>query len=83
MRHTITTTTVVRLCSAPLNEIKNTGTVSPVEISGKPIAELSPGSSPSRTRMLSDLPCIVKGLPRLGDDVNDFARDVEDSRRSL
>ncbi|OPZ24525.1 MAG: hypothetical protein BWZ01_02837 [Deltaproteobacteria bacterium ADurb.BinA179] len=83
MRHTITTTTAVRSCSAPLNEIKNTGTVSPVEYSGKPMVELYPVSSPSKTRMLSGLPLIVKGLPKLGVDVNAFARNVEDNRRSL
>ncbi|HOH81695.1 MAG TPA: hypothetical protein PLS25_08700 [Methanoregulaceae archaeon] len=83
MKYIVHVVTTVRSISTLLNEIKKKGMVPPIEYSGKPMVELYPVSSPSKTRMLSGLPLIVKGLPKLGVDVNAFARNVEDNRRSL
>lgn len=47
---------------------------------GKPVAELSP--VPSGTR-LGDLPALLAGLPRLGEDAEAFAADVEAARAEL
>lgn len=77
MRQRINATQAVRSFSELLNEIKYKGTTYTIERSGKPIAELSPVSSPARKRTLSELPAILESLPKLGDDAVVFAEDVE------
>ena len=81
MRYTINATTEVRTFSELLNEIKYKGTVYTIERSGKPIAELSPVSSPAGKRTLSELPGILEALPKLGDDARTFAGDIERIRK--
>jgi len=81
MRQTINATQAVRSFSELLNEIKYKGTTYTIERSGKPIAELSPVSPPVR-RILSELPSILAGLPKLREDASAFAEDIEDVKKS-
>jgi len=78
MKQIINATQAVRSFSELLNEIKYNGTTYTIERSGKPIAELSPISPALGKRILSELPSIISSLPKLGDDADAFAEDVED-----
>ena len=82
MRQTINATQAVRTFSELLNEIKYKGTTYTIERSGKPIAELSPVSSSLRKKTLSELSSILDSLPKLGDDAEVFAEDVEEVRKT-
>ncbi len=82
MRQTINATQAVRTFSELLNEIKYKGTTYTIERSGKPIAELSPVSSSVRKKTLSELSSILDSLPKLGDDAEVFAEDVEEVRKT-
>ena len=81
MRQTINATKAVRTFSELLNEITYKGTTYTIERSGKPIAELSPVSSSLREKTLSELSSILDSLPKLGDDAEVFAEDVEEVRK--
>jgi antitoxin (DNA-binding transcriptional repressor) of toxin-antitoxin stability system len=81
MRQTINATQAVRTFSELLNEIKYKGTTYTIERSGKPIAELSPVSPSVRKKTLSELPSILDSLPKLGDDAEVFAEDVEEVKK--
>jgi antitoxin (DNA-binding transcriptional repressor) of toxin-antitoxin stability system len=81
MRQTISASQAVRSFSELLNEIKYKGTTYTIERSGKPVAELSPVSSSTKRRTLSELPSIINSLPKLGSDASAFAEDIEDIKK--
>ena len=81
MRQTISATQAVRSFSELLNEIRYKGTTYTIERSGKPVAELSPVSSSTKRRTLSELPSILISLPKLGSDASTFAEDIEDIKK--
>lgn len=66
MRYTINATTAVRTFSELLNEIKYKGTVYTIERSGKPIAELSPVSSPAGKERSRSFPAFSRPCRSLG-----------------
>jgi antitoxin (DNA-binding transcriptional repressor) of toxin-antitoxin stability system len=81
MRQTISASQAVRSFSELLNEIKYKGTTYTIERSGKPVAELSPVSSSTKRRTLSELPSILNSLPKLGGDASAFTEDIEDIKK--
>ncbi|MCR4315466.1 MAG: type II toxin-antitoxin system Phd/YefM family antitoxin [Planctomycetes bacterium] len=49
---------------------------------GKPAATIEPLESEPKVTKISDLKKLIESLPSLGDDAEDFARDVEYARKS-
>jgi antitoxin (DNA-binding transcriptional repressor) of toxin-antitoxin stability system len=82
MKQTISATNAVRTFSEILNDIKYRGTIYTIVRSGKPVAEISPADSSAKMVTLSELPGMLDHMPRLGDDVEDFAEDVREIRKS-
>jgi antitoxin (DNA-binding transcriptional repressor) of toxin-antitoxin stability system len=76
---TITATTAARSFSALLNRVGFRGERYTIARGGKPIAYLTPATHPI-TRLLGELPDLLRKLPSLGEDAAPFARDV---RRAL
>lgn len=78
----ITATEAVRRFSELLNAVKYKQSTFTVVRGGKPVAVIIPCESFSGTKSLRDLTAIIKRLPRLDDDYELFARDIDDIARA-
>jgi antitoxin (DNA-binding transcriptional repressor) of toxin-antitoxin stability system len=77
----IKATDAVRNFSEILSSIKYRGEKYRILRGGKPVAVMSaiePAKSPA---VLRDLPALLAGLPVLGDEAEDFARDLVSARK--
>jgi antitoxin (DNA-binding transcriptional repressor) of toxin-antitoxin stability system len=77
MGQTITATNAVRNFSELLNGIRYRGECYTILKGGKPAAIIGPAAASVQDRKLSDLKDILRSLPRLEDDGDAFARDIE------
>ena len=78
MIRTIKATDAVREFSEILNSVKYRADRFTIIRGGKPVAAIVPVESAQAGRTLKELRMIIKSLPRLGDDSEQFARDVEE-----
>ena len=78
MTKRITATKVVRDFSELLNRIKFRGEHYIIERSGKPVAYMEPIKETKKIRTLKELKALLEELPRLDDELDAFAKDVED-----
>ena len=77
MIQTITVTEAVRNFSELLNGIRYRGDQYTIIRGGKPAAIIGPAAGGVKERKLSDLKEILRNLPRLEEDGEAFARDIE------
>ena len=77
MEKHISATRAVRDFSELLNTIKFKGTHYIIERGGKTIASMKPINEEKDFRKLGELKTLLKSLPRLGDELDDFAADIE------
>jgi antitoxin (DNA-binding transcriptional repressor) of toxin-antitoxin stability system len=77
MSQNITVTEAVRNFSELLNSIRYRGECYTILKGGKPAATIGPAAGELKGRKLSDLRSIMLNLPRLGDDGEPFARDID------
>jgi antitoxin (DNA-binding transcriptional repressor) of toxin-antitoxin stability system len=77
MGQTITATNAVRNFSELLNGIRYRGECYTILKGGTPAAIIGPAAASVQDRKLSDLKDILGSLPRLEDDGDAFARDIE------
>lgn len=80
MRTSASVTDVLRNFSDYINRVVYRREAFVLVRGGKPVAELSP--VPSGTR-LGDLPSLLDALPRLGDEAQAFAADLDAARAEL
>ncbi|UCD81958.1 MAG: hypothetical protein JSW26_11180 [Desulfobacterales bacterium] len=74
----VTATQAVRKFSEILNTIKFRGTHYIIERGGKPIASMKPIDEETTPVALSDLKGLLKKLPKLDEELESFAADLED-----
>jgi prevent-host-death family protein len=72
----VSATEAVRTFSDLLNSVKYKGKSYTIIRGGKPIAEIVPVGEFPQERRIGDLMGILKKLPSLGDDAENFARDI-------
>ena len=77
MEKRITATQAVRDFSELLNRIKFNGDHYIIERSGKPVALMEPVKEPKKEKRLGELKSLLKELPRLNDELDAFADDLE------
>ena len=77
MEKEITATEAVRDFSDLLNRIKYSGDHYIIKRGGKPVAYMGPLREVNIVRPLEDLKSILKELPRLDDELEAFAADLE------
>ena len=78
MEKHITATQAVRDFSEVLNSIKFKGVTYVIKRGGKPIASMKPIDQENNLATLGDLKPMLQKLPRLDDELEDFATDLED-----
>jgi antitoxin (DNA-binding transcriptional repressor) of toxin-antitoxin stability system len=78
MEKHITATQAVRDFSEVLNTIKFKGAHYIIERGGKPVASMKPIDEEKNLATLGELPRMLKKLPRLDDELDDFAADLEE-----
>lgn len=78
MEKHISATRVVRDFSEVLNTIKFKGVHYIIERGGKPVASMKPINEEKDLRTLGELKALLKKLPRLGEELDVFAADLED-----
>ncbi len=81
MVKTIKATDAVRTFSELLNSVKYKGDRFTIVRGGKPAASIGPVESGASKRTLGELRVIIKNLPSLGGDAEQFAHDVEEAIR--
>jgi antitoxin (DNA-binding transcriptional repressor) of toxin-antitoxin stability system len=81
MEKVITATEAVKDFSALLNSIKFRGEHYIIQRSGKPVASMLPFKEATKSRSLKELKLILDELPRLNEDVEDFAAALEALRK--
>ena len=81
MEKYITATQAVRDFSELLNTIKFKGDHYIIQRNGKPIASMQPIQSTKKTKILKEFKLLIKQLPRLDDELEDFAADISDIRK--
>ena len=81
MEKHISATQAVRDFSEVLNTIKFKGVNYIIERGGKPIASMKPIDGEKNLATLGDLKQMLQKLPRLDDELEDFASDLEDISR--
>jgi antitoxin (DNA-binding transcriptional repressor) of toxin-antitoxin stability system len=79
MEKHITATQAVRDFSEVLNTIKFKGVHYIIERGGKPVASMKPIDEDKNLVTLDELLRMLKKLPRLDDELDDFATDLENS----
>ena len=79
---TINVTKAARQFSELLNRVAYQGAAFELERGGKPVVRLVPTTTPGSISM-ADLNDFFAGLPTLGEDGEDFRRDVESLREAL
>jgi len=80
MEKRISATRAVRDFSEVLNTIKFKGIQYIIERGGKPIASMKPIGEEPDFKTLDDLEVLLKKLPRLSEELDAFAADLEDIR---
>ena len=80
MEKRISATRAVRDFSEVLNTIKFKGVHYIIERGGKPIASMKPIDKETDFKTLGDLNVLLKRLPRLSEELDAFAADLEDIR---
>jgi antitoxin (DNA-binding transcriptional repressor) of toxin-antitoxin stability system len=81
MEKVITATEAVKDFSALLNSIKFRGDHYVIQRSGKPVASMLPFKEATKFRSLKELKLILDELPRLNEDIEDFAAVLEALRK--
>jgi antitoxin (DNA-binding transcriptional repressor) of toxin-antitoxin stability system len=81
MEKVITATEAVKDFSALLNSIKFRGDHYIIQRSGKPVACMLPFEEATKFRSLKELKLILDELPRLNEDIEDFAAALEALRK--
>jgi antitoxin (DNA-binding transcriptional repressor) of toxin-antitoxin stability system len=74
----VTATQAVRNFSEILNTIKFQGTHYVIERGGKPIATMKPVKEETSSVTLGNLKGLLKRLPKLDQELDSFAADLED-----
>ena len=77
MEKEITATEAVRDFSAILNRIKFGGDHYIIKRGGKPVAYMGPLRGVTVTLPLEDLKLVLEGLPKLDNEIEAFASDLE------
>ena len=77
MEKHISATRVVRDFSEVLNTIKFKGVHYIIERGGKPVASMKPINEEKDFRTLGELKVLLKRLPRLAEELDAFAEDLE------
>ena len=77
MKKRITATQAVRDFSELLNRIRFNGDHYIIERSGKPVALMEPVKEPKKEKRLKELKSSLKELPRLNEELDAFADDLE------
>ena len=80
MEKRISATRTVRDFSEVLNTIKFKGVEYIIERGGKPVASMKPIDKEPDLMTLGDLKVLLKKLPRLNEEVDSFAADLEEIR---
>ena len=80
MEKRISATRAVRGFSEILNTIRFKGVHYIIERGGKPIALMKPINKETDFKTLGDLKVLLKRLPRLDEELDAFAADLEDIR---
>ncbi len=80
MEKRISATRTVRDFSEVLNTIKFKGVEYIIERGGKPVASMKPIVKEADLMTLGDLKVLLKKLPRLNEEMDSFASDLEDIR---
>ncbi|MBW1799593.1 MAG: hypothetical protein JRJ85_02580 [Deltaproteobacteria bacterium] len=78
MEKRISATRAVRDFSELLNTIKFKGAHYIIERSGKPIASMKPIDEKTDFKTMGELKDLLKKMPRLDDELDAFAGDLED-----
>jgi len=78
MEKRISATRAVRDFSEVLNTIKFKGVHYTIERGGKPVATMRPIDEKKDFKTLGELKALLKKLPRLGEELDSFASDLED-----
>ena len=81
MEKRISATRAVREFSEVLNKIKFKGIHYIIERGGKPIASMKPFDEDKDFKTLGELKALLKKLPRLEEELDTFAADLEDIRK--
>lgn len=82
MKKHITATQAVRDFSELLNKIKFKGDRYLIERSGKPVAQMEPVREAKKAKTLKELKSLLKELPRLDEELDAFAADLEGIRKN-
>jgi antitoxin (DNA-binding transcriptional repressor) of toxin-antitoxin stability system len=80
MGKTITATEAVRTFSDLLNTIRFKGSRYTIIRGGKPVAVLGPAASSSHEKTLGELKELLSKIPRLGEEVAAFEKDIREAR---
>ncbi len=78
MEKRITATRAVRDFSEVLNTIKFQGAHYIIERGGKPVASMKPIDGKTDFKTLGELKALLKKLPKLDEELDAFALDLED-----
>jgi len=78
MEKRISATRAVRDFSEVLNTIKFKGVHYIIERGGKPVASMKPIDEKTDFKTLGELKALLKKLPRLDEELDSFASDLED-----
>jgi len=81
MEKRISATRAVRDFSKLLNTIKFKGVHYIIERGGKPVASMKPFDEDKDFKTLGELKALLKKLPRLEEELDAFAADLEDIRK--
>ncbi len=81
MEKHISATRAVRDFSEILNTIKFNGFHYVIERGGKPVASMKPIDEKTDLKTLGELKSLLKNLPRLDEELDAFAADLEDIRK--
>ena len=79
MEKRISATRAVREFSEILNTIKFKGAQYIIERGGKPVAAMKPISDKTGSFTLGELKALLKALPRLDEELEAFAEDLEEA----
>ena len=81
MEKRISATRAVRDFSGVLNTIKFKGVHYIIERGGKPVASMTPIDEEKDFKTLGELKVLLKKLPRLNEEMDDFVTDLEGIRQ--
>lgn len=81
MEKRISATRAVRDFSEILNTIKFKGVHYIIERGGKPVASMKPIDGKTDFKTLGELKALLKKLPKLDEELDAFAADLEDIRK--